>query len=544
MRKHRRILIIVVLIGLLLSLSGITYAYLRVSKIQEEDNELTVLKCLNITIEEENDIKLDNAYAITDEEGKSLTPYKFIVKNNCDMIVKISVNLEDLTVEKKLDDQYIKLLLESELTSTTNLLSNYEEASLTQENGVQSHKLLSNYLAANAQMEYKLRLWIDENTTWEEGKDKSYKGKVVVNAEPALRREYKFEYTGTYQEFIAPEKDYYVIELWGAGVGATNHFGGYGGEYKGGYGAYTKGTILLEEGEKLYIYVGEQGKNGLIGNDNTSTLGLEAIATFNGGGAGGLAGGGEYPYSKYTGGFSGSGATDIRYFENNSLTNDDLLWNSDIGLKSRIMVAGGGGGAGSHTSNNGYTYSTYCGSAGGLSGENGQTITVYETYNYTSKAGVAGTQTSGYSFGIGGTGDKAGRTGLCNGHSGGGGGYYGGKGALNSGGACHIIGGGGGSSYISGHTGCVAITSSADLSPRVGTNQNSCTEGTTDNLCSLHYSNKYFTSTVMIDGSGYTWTNVKTNADNLMPNPDGGYYESGVGHTGNGYAKITALRAF
>lgn len=125
------------------------YAYLRITKTQEDDNVLTILRCLNITIEEENDIKLDNAYGITDEEGKSLSPYKFIVKNNYDMIVKISVNLEDLTAEKTLDDQYIKLLLESELTSTANILSNYEEASLTQENGVQSHKLLSDFRYTN-----------------------------------------------------------------------------------------------------------------------------------------------------------------------------------------------------------------------------------------------------------------------------------------------------------------------------------------------------------------------------------------------------------
>lgn len=65
------------------------------------------------------------------------------------MIVKISVNLEDLTAEKTLDDQYIKLLLESELTSTANILSNYEAASLTQENGVLSHKLLSDFRYTN-----------------------------------------------------------------------------------------------------------------------------------------------------------------------------------------------------------------------------------------------------------------------------------------------------------------------------------------------------------------------------------------------------------
>lgn len=56
-----------------------------------------------------------------------------------------------------------------------------------------------------------------------------------------------------------------------------------------------------------------------------------------------------------------------------------------------------------------------------------------------------------------------------------------------------------GSSYISGHTGCVAITSQVDQTPKSG-----CTTGTTDNSCSIHYSSKIFTNTLMIDGAVYS----------------------------------------
>ena len=66
---------------------------------------------------------------------------------------------------------------------------------------------------------------------------------------------------------------------------------------------------------------------------------------------------------------------------------------------------------------------------------------------------------------------------------------------------------------------------------------------TTNNACSIHYSGLSFTDTNMIDGKGHTWTNedVGIKSDNLMPNPNGGYYASGVGHSGNGYARITYL---
>ena len=44
----------------------------------------------------------------------------------------------------------------------------------------------------------------------------------------------------------------------------------------------------------------------------------------------------------------------------------------------------------------------------------------------------------------------------------------------------------------------------------------------------------------MIDGAGYKWTNTKQGLQQ-MPNPNGGYYASGVGHSGNGAARITYL---
>ena len=92
--------------------------------------------------------------------------------------------------------------------------------------------------------------------------------------------------------------------------------------------------------------------------------------------------------------------------------------------------------------------------------------------------------------------------------------------------------GGGGSSYISGHTGCVAITSNTNTTPKSG-----CKTGTTNNNCSIHYSGKIFNDTVMIDGSGYSWTNVKS-TKKPMPKPNGKTYELGQGNPNNGIAKI------
>ena len=183
-----------------------------------------------------------------------------------------------------------------------------------------------------------------------------------------------------------------------------------------------------------------------VGKTSTDTTG-----GYNGGGNGeGLSSG-------------GGGSTDVR------LVKDDV--------NSRIMVAGGGGGA-SYASSISYGLG---GHAGGLTGISGFNLMTSNTSECTS---LAGGQTSGSAFLTGGNG--------TNNAAGGGGGYWGGAGSTST-----TCGAAGGSSYISGYLGSVAITLNTN-------NKAKCTliNAAKDINCSLHYSNKYFVNTIMVDGSG------------------------------------------
>lgn len=210
------------------------------------------------------------------------------------------------------------------------------------------------------------------------------------------------------------------------------------------------------------------------------------VKPFNGGGAPDITGDWEWSHS---GNYSGGGATDIR------LTSG--LWDNIDSLRSRIMVAGGGAGGNSGDGSIG-------GSGGGLIG--GSTT---QPISLTVVNGA--TQTLGFAFGVGQPSGYA-DTGA------GGGGYYGGYKGVNS-----NCGGSGGSSFISGHLGCDAINLSG-----VHTGQ------------ANHFSGKVFTSTTMIDGDGYNWTNAK-GVQVAMPNPNGGSYSLGTGNDSDGYARITYL---
>ena len=177
---------------------------------------------------------------------------------------------------------------------------------------------------------------------------------------------------------------------------------------------------------------------------------------------------------------AGGGATDIRLVSGN--------WNDFESLKSRIMVAAGGGGA---------SWKTAGGAGGGLEGFTNRTNS------------QPGTQTTGYIFGIGqdgyGTGDN-------DGVAGSGGGYYGGT---TSNIADAKEAGAGGSSFISGYIGCNAISKNSIESNIEHTGQ------------ANHYSGKIFTNAYIVDGKS------------SMPKIDGTGTE--IGHSGNGYVKITKL---
>ena len=156
-----------------------------------------------------------------------------------------------------------------------------------------------------------------------------------------------------------------------------------------------------------------------------------------------------------------------------------------------MVAAGGGGGAY-------YSLLSTGGYGGGLSGGYGQTIvTIGGPPAYTSAYPVAGgSQTGGGAFGAGGSGSGSGYYG----------GYRGGAQAAN-----YVSSGSGGSSFISGHSGCNAITSITD---RTHTGQPN------------HYSGMIFSNTVMTAGNA------------SMPNPDGG---TQTGHGSSGVAVITFL---
>ena len=295
--------------------------------------------------------------------------------------------------------------------------------------------------------------------------------------------------TQSVASFTTPVAGDYMIECWGAqGSNMLDKVGGKGG--------YCKGTVKLPN-RTIYIYVGAQ--------------------------AGGFGGGGITidHEREHNFGNDGGGATDIRLVKGSTYKE----FNS---LKSRIIVAAGGGGA-NHRNTIGEVPQWGQGDGGyggGLNGGDGfrddNTISwatvPYCTISYgaqqkqggrnyqnTVEGGVVTTTISGNVPYWGRFGFAPSETEGARVQSGGGGGYYAG---CDSGHA----GGSGGSSFISGHSGCDAITESSTENAIVHTGQPN------------HYSGLVFTDTQMIDGA------------HPMPSPYGG---TEIGHSRDGACVIS-----
>ena len=158
---------------------GISYAWWRLSFVQDKANT-AVSKCLKLELaNQSNEINLTNMYPISDEEGRALTPFTFTLKNTCSMSAKYNLNMEMLK-GTTLNSGYVAVLVNNK---DIRLLSSYDAATTVIDGSTESRTLDTGTLAGNSSKDYSISLWIDEDVTLEDDiLNKVFKSKVVVDA--------------------------------------------------------------------------------------------------------------------------------------------------------------------------------------------------------------------------------------------------------------------------------------------------------------------------------------------------------------------------
>ncbi|UTU08355.1 hypothetical protein [Bertelyvirus sp.] len=230
--------------------------------------------------------------------------------------------------------------------------------------------------------------------------------------------------TAQLQTFMVGNDGTLTLKTWGAGGGGAMMTANSGTELAGG-GGYATATLDVKQGQILRVYNGNGGQ----GAQYTSGVGGAFVGT---GGPGGWPDGGQG--GMHVSGIFGGGGGSTRVYL------DEVL----------LLVAGGGGGGGIHTT------TTTAGGGGGATGQNSDTVTVFNTGGQTYRGGVntgrtTDATTSGSWF-KGGAGYLAGSTASTSNIShggGGGGGLYGGSGSGSTNqSSTGWLGGAGGSGFV------------------------------------------------------------------------------------------------
>jgi hypothetical protein len=302
--------------------------------------------------------------------------------------------------------------------------------------------------------------------------------KNIAVRKPSVPNTYTFNYTGSIQQFVVPNR---VTAIQVNAIGAKGGTGA-GGQV-GGAGANITTSLNVTPGQILYVVVGGYpgqsniAKYGFAGNG-----GIANNSIGNGGAGGGLSG---------------------------------VFSSSAPSTSNALVVAGGGGGGAGTGGTTGYTGGAALNTNSGAAsnGVGGQGYPMYSRFQFgygasTTAAGVGGIAFDNYPAQNGGDGNNinggAGGTGtIWQGAGGGGAGFYGGGGGAG-GGSANGGGGGGSTKTISGHNSFGTMNTTGDGSVSITCLSNSGL------VLHLDASNPSSYS-----GSGTTWNDLSGNGSNV-----------------------------
>ena len=299
MKNNKKKILIYSILGIITVLIvtlTITYAYWILTRQQTGENVVNTA-CLNITFTGENDISLDKAYPMNEEQLESFlesaTPYHFIIKNECNDLASASINLESLTVSgKALEDEYIDAILYED-DYNTNLNTNKKLTRPNDANKVitdakHAYSLYNFTLKANEERDFNLLLYMNPDTPMEDtNMNASWKGKITLSTEyqeedTTIRKIASSDTNGMWgykdkltKIIIENKKSAKTAEDGGKVYGPYD-------ESEDGYGGVQSYVVCDTEETNCIGYL--QGTNGIKGNEDSSYLfsGFTNVTAING----------------------------------------------------------------------------------------------------------------------------------------------------------------------------------------------------------------------------------------------------------------------
>ncbi len=190
-KKKNKVTIVILALLLLIMAAGTTFALWQLTLKQTGTNIITS-GCFNLILTEDtNAINLQEAYPITNEEGKKLEPYTFTIENTCEKEAGYIMNLEVLppdpesnTAIKVLPDAYLRAsLINGSNELFFDILSDdyYLTEEKVIENSISAYKIHEGVLKGKESKQFSLRIWMDENTpATDEVMNATWQGKITI----------------------------------------------------------------------------------------------------------------------------------------------------------------------------------------------------------------------------------------------------------------------------------------------------------------------------------------------------------------------------
>ena len=110
--KNQKIIILLFVVLSILTIIAASYALQQIT-LQQTGTNIITTGCFKIEFTDKNPINLgNNVHPITDEEGRTLTPYEFTLTNVCTSEATYFINLETVSTDEKiLNEKYVKASL-------------------------------------------------------------------------------------------------------------------------------------------------------------------------------------------------------------------------------------------------------------------------------------------------------------------------------------------------------------------------------------------------------------------------------------------------
>lgn len=193
--------IIALAVALVLLVGG-TYAWLTLTLTGTKTARIEAGTLSLELVDEANEINVENALPVTDEEGKATDPYVFTLNNNGNITSLYTVYLDSAAIEEGLSAmpqdkvkysvvKTVKTIVGSRdslnedgdtadtVVSTETLATDvYNSGTET----ISSKMLDTGSLAAGNYIDYELRLWISSEATNDEMKNTAFAGKLRIEA--------------------------------------------------------------------------------------------------------------------------------------------------------------------------------------------------------------------------------------------------------------------------------------------------------------------------------------------------------------------------